>query len=145
MIRHLPDGVTLVDDTYNCNPASLRAALDAVKALVAGEGRLIVGLGEMLELGEETVPAHLEAGSMVAELGASYFLAMGDHAQQMIEGAVSRGFPTERAIEVRSHEEMAQRIGATMRDGDVILLKGSRKMQLEIVAGILKGKDQEEI
>ena len=92
MISHLPDGVTLVDDTYNCNPASLKAALDSVKALVTGEGRLIVGLGEMLELGDETVPAHLEAGKMVAELGAFCFLAMGEHAPQMIEGAVSKGF-----------------------------------------------------
>jgi UDP-N-acetylmuramyl pentapeptide synthase len=81
---------------------------------------------------------------MVADLGAFYFLAMGDHAQQMIEGAVRRGYPTEWATEVSSHEEMAEKIGAAMRDGDVILLKGSRKMQLEIVAEILKGKDQEE-
>ena len=144
MISHLPGGVILVDDTYNCNPASLRAALDSARGLVTGEGRLIVGLGEMLELGDETVPAHLEAGNMVAERGAFYFLAMGEHAPQMIEGAVSKGFPKQRATEARSHEEMAQEIGASMNKGDVILLKGSRRMQLEIVAGYLKGKDQEE-
>ncbi|MGD9321194.1 MAG: UDP-N-acetylmuramoyl-tripeptide--D-alanyl-D-alanine ligase [Desulfobacteraceae bacterium] len=144
MISHLADGIILVDDTYNCNPASLKAALDSAKALVTGEGRLIVGLGEMLELGDETVPAHLEAGNMVAERGAFYFLAMGEHAPQMIEGAVSKGFPKERAAEARSHEEMAKEIGASMNKGDVILLKGSRRMQLEIVAGYLKGKDQEE-
>jgi UDP-N-acetylmuramoyl-tripeptide--D-alanyl-D-alanine ligase len=141
MISHLPDGITLVDDTYNCNPASLKAALDSVKALVPGEGRLIVGLGEMLELGEETVPAHLEAGHMVAALGAFYFLAMGEHAAQMIEGAVSRGFPANRAVEVRSHEEMVQKIGDTMHEGDVILLKGSRRTQLEKVVEVLKGED----
>jgi UDP-N-acetylmuramoyl-tripeptide--D-alanyl-D-alanine ligase len=144
MISHLPGGILLVDDTYNCNPASLKAALDSARALVAGEGRLIVGLGEMLELGDETVPAHLEAGNMVAERGAFCFLVMGEHAPQMIEGAVSKGFPKERAIEARSHEEMAQKIGASMNRGDVILLKGSRRMQLEIVAEVLKGKDQEE-
>ncbi len=145
MISHLPDGVTLVDDTYNCNPDSLKAALESVKALVTGEGRLIVGLGEMLELGDETVPAHLEAGHMVAAVGASYFLAMGEHASQMIEGAVNKGFPVEKTTEARSHEEMAQKIGAAMHEGDVILLKGSRRMQLEIVAEYLKGKDQEEM
>jgi UDP-N-acetylmuramoyl-tripeptide--D-alanyl-D-alanine ligase len=144
MISHLPDGVTLVDDTYNCNPASLKAALDSVKSLVTGEGRLIVGLGEMLELGDETVSAHLEAGHMVAALGASYFLAMGEHAPQMIEGAVSKGFPAERTTEARSHEEMAKKIGAAVHEGDVILLKGSRRMQLEIVAEYLRGKNQEE-
>jgi UDP-N-acetylmuramyl pentapeptide synthase len=81
---------------------------------------------------------------MVAELGAFCFLAMGEHAPQMIEGAVSKGFPAERAREVRSHEEMAQKIGATMHDEDVILLKGSRRIQLEKVAEYLTGKNQEE-
>jgi UDP-N-acetylmuramyl pentapeptide synthase len=62
----------------------------------------------------------------------------------MIDGAVNKGFPKEKATEVRSHEEMAQKIGDSMKKGDVILLKGSRRMQLEIVAEYLKGKDQEE-
>ena len=145
MISHLPGDIILVDDTYNCNPTSLKAALDSSRALVAGEGRLIVGLGEMLELGDETVPAHLEAGNMAAEQGAYYFLVMGEHAPQMIEGALSKGLPKQRAIEARSHEEMAQKIGASMNKGDVILLKGSRKMELEKVAEALKGKDQEEL
>jgi UDP-N-acetylmuramyl pentapeptide synthase len=57
---------------------------------------------------------------------------------------VSKGFPKQRAIEVRNHEEMAQKIGASMRKGDVILLKGSRKMQLEKVVEALKGEDQDE-
>jgi UDP-N-acetylmuramyl pentapeptide synthase len=98
----------------------------------------------MLELGDETVPAHLEVGNMAAEQGAYYFLVMGEHAPQMIEGALSKGLPKQRAIEARSHEEMAQKIGARMNRGDVILLKGSRKMELEKVAEALKGKDQEE-
>jgi UDP-N-acetylmuramyl pentapeptide synthase len=58
---------------------------------------------------------------------------------------VNKGFPAERATEARSHEEMAQKIGAAMHEGDVILLKGSRKMQLEKVVEALKGKDQEEL
>ncbi len=140
MVSQLPNGITLVDDTYNANPASLKAALDSLRALVAGGGRIIVGLGEMLELGDETVRAHLEAGKMVAELGVSHFLAMGEHADQMIEGALNKGFPPERAMVVRSREEMVQGIRATMKDGDVILLKGSRRMRLEKVAEVLKGE-----
>jgi len=140
MVSQLADGITLVDDTYNANPASLKAALDSVSVLVAGGGRIIVGLGEMLELGDETVRAHLEAGNMVAEIGVSHFLAMGEHADQMIEGALNEGFPTERAMIVRSHEEMVQVIRATMKDGDVILLKGSRRMGLEKVVEGLKSE-----
>jgi UDP-N-acetylmuramoyl-tripeptide--D-alanyl-D-alanine ligase len=145
MITHLPKGITLVDDTYNSNPSSLKAAIDSVKELVADGGRVIVGLGEMLELGDETVAAHLEAGNMVAELGAYYFVAMGEHAAQMIEGAVSRAFPSARAMVVSSHKEMVQKIRGIMKGGDVILLKGSRKMQLEKVAESLKGKRLQEL
>jgi UDP-N-acetylmuramoyl-tripeptide--D-alanyl-D-alanine ligase len=133
----LPGGATLVDDTYNANPSSLRAAVDALKGLTPDGGKLIVGLGDMLELGDETVPAHLEAGGMVRELGASYFMAIGEHALEMIEGAISRGFPPERAFVAADHREMAQEISDVMESGDLIFLKGSRKMCLEKVAEAL--------
>lgn len=130
--------ITLVDDTYNANPASLKAAVNTIKDLAAGEKRIIVGLGEMMELGSETVSAHLEAGDMVAKIGASYLFAMGEHAREMIRGAVDAGLPPKQAIEVYSHEEMALQIRDTLQDGDLILLKGSRKMRLEKVAEHLR-------
>ena len=138
MLTPLSGGVTLVDDTYNSNPASLKVAIDSVKEMVENSGRVIVGLGEMMELGDETVSAHLEAGGMVAELGVYYFLAMGEHAQEMIKGAVQRGLPPERTQVVDTHREMEQKIREKMKDGDLILLKGSRKMGLENVSASLK-------
>jgi len=137
-VSHLSKGVTLVDDTYNANPSSLRAAVNTVRELTTDAGRVIVGLGEMLELGDETIPAHLEAGRMVAELGASFFIAMGEHARQMIEGALGQGFPSGKAVVVNSHKDMVRKIEDVMRPGDIILLKGSRRMQLEKVAQGLK-------
>jgi UDP-N-acetylmuramoyl-tripeptide--D-alanyl-D-alanine ligase len=134
----LPNDIILVDDTYNSNPSSLRAALDSIKEMAGSNRRLIVGLGEMMELGEETVTAHLEAGSMVAELGASYLFAMGDHAGEMLKGALIKGLPPERAIEAESHQDMAQKIGEAIKKGDLILLKGSRKIGLEKVIQGLK-------
>ncbi len=137
MLKALPGGATVIDDTYNSNPTSLRAALDSLKALKDETGRVIVGLGEMLELGAETVPAHREAGSMVAEIGASTFLALGEHAEEMSEGAVDAGLPADRVIIVTSREEMTQRIKEEMRSGDLILLKGSRRIGLErVVEGL---------
>jgi UDP-N-acetylmuramoyl-tripeptide--D-alanyl-D-alanine ligase len=130
----------LVDDTYNSNPSSLKAAIESVKELAKNGGRVIIGLGEMMELGDEAVPAHIEAGSMVAELGAHCFIAMGEHAPEMIEGAVNAGFPSERTVMVSTHEEMVQEIRDVMIDGDVILLKGSRRVHLEKVAESLKEK-----
>lgn len=134
----LPDDVILVDDTYNSNPSSLRAALDSIREMAGGRRRLIVGLGEMMELGEETVSSHLEAGGMVAELGASYLFAMGDHAREMLKGALEKGLPPERAVEAESHQDMAQKIGDAVEKGDLILLKGSRKIGLEKVFQGLK-------
>ena len=138
MLNTLPSGITLVDDTYNSNPSSLRAAMDSVKELMANGGRLIIGLGEMLELGDETVLAHMEAGGMVAELDVDYFVAMGEHAQEMIKGAVNHGLSPDRTVEVNSHEEMGKKIREIMKEGDLILLKGSRGMALEKVSEILK-------
>ena len=141
MFTPLPGGAILIDDTYNSNPYSLNATIGAIKELLLVEkGRVIVGLGEMMELGNETEPAHLEAGRMVAELGAHYFVAMGEHAQKMIEGAISNGLPSARAVLVNTHKEMAQKLRKEMKKDDLILLKGSRKTGLEKVAEALKGE-----
>jgi UDP-N-acetylmuramoyl-tripeptide--D-alanyl-D-alanine ligase len=139
MVMPLTGGVTLVDDTYNSNPLSLKAALDSVGAFIGEGSRIIVGLGEMMELGDATVSAHRQAGQMVAELGASHFFAMGEHTHEMIQGAVVAGMPLKQAEAVRTHAEMAKRIREEMREGDIIFLKGSRKMTLEKVVEDLKG------
>ena len=137
MIRALPGGASLVDDTYNANPFSLRAALDSLKGLAANGGRVIIGLGEMLELGHETIPAHVEAGAMVAETGAHYFVVIGEHAEEMIRGALEKGFPSDMAAVARSHEDMAERITEVMQKHDLVLLKGSRGAGLDKVVRIL--------
>ena len=141
MILALPGGASLVDDTYNANPFSLRAALDSLKGLAENGGRVIIGLGEMLELGHVSIPAHVEAGAMVAETGAHYFVVMGEHAQEMIRGALEKGFPSDRAAVARSHEDMAERITEVMQKHDLVLLKGSRGAGLDKVVRILMRKD----
>jgi UDP-N-acetylmuramoyl-tripeptide--D-alanyl-D-alanine ligase len=130
----LTNNITLVDDTYNSNPSSLKAALNSVKEMAVDGRRVIVGLGEMLELGDETVSAHRDAGSMVAGISASWFFAMGDRAREMKNGAVDSGLASERVCEIETHEEMIKKIGDVLLAGDIIFLKGSRKMGLESVA-----------
>lgn len=134
----LPGRVTLVDDTYNSNPFSLRAAMGSLRSLTLQGGRVLVGLGEMLELGAETESAHLEAGEMVAELSPGHFVAMGEHAGQMIEGALRKGFSKERTSAAASHGEMARILAEAAKEGDVIFLKGSRRIGLEKVCEILR-------
>jgi UDP-N-acetylmuramoyl-tripeptide--D-alanyl-D-alanine ligase len=142
-LSSLPGGMTLVDDTYNSNPFALRAAMESLRGLEGG--RVIVGLGEMMELGGESDSAHLEAGEMVAELSPDYFVAMGEHAGRMIEGALRKGFPKEKTGTAGSHEEMAHVLRKAAREGDLIFLKGSRGMGLEKVGEILKGGTPEEV
>jgi UDP-N-acetylmuramoyl-tripeptide--D-alanyl-D-alanine ligase len=137
-VTELPNGVILVDDTYNCNPLSLRAAMDSLKTLAQGR-KVIVGLGEMLELGDETLKAHLEAGAMVAELGAVFFVTLGEHGDVMIRGALDKGFPEKMALKAADRDEMEQSIRAKMRKGDVVFLKGSHGVGLDKVAERLMG------
>ena len=144
-VRRLPGEVLLVDDTYNSNPLSLKAALAAVKSLAVERGRLIIGLAEMMELGDVAETAHLEAGRMVADLCPRYFFAMGNHAVEMIKGAVSAGLAPERAQETASYEEMLQRIKEETRQGGLVFLKGSRRMGLErVVKGLTNHEIREE-
>ncbi len=138
MLTPLPGDIILVDDTYNSNPASLKAAVDSVKDLAEGKRRLIVGLGEMMELGDETVLSHREAGGMIADLGVSYFLAIGEHARDMVTGALDNGLPPEKVMIVGSQDEMCRKIRDVIREGDLIFLKGSRMMGLEKVSEGLK-------
>lgn len=138
----LPGGGLLVDDTYNANPSSLRAALDSVADLARGRGRMIAGLGDMLELGREAVSAHFEAGRMAAERGVDELVVLGDYADEVIRGAVDRGLPSEQTRIVRTHEEMANGIFKLLGEGDVVLLKGSRGMRLDRVVELLRGTEK---
>jgi UDP-N-acetylmuramoyl-tripeptide--D-alanyl-D-alanine ligase len=138
MVTSLPEHVILVDDTYNANPLSLKAALASIDSLIEESGRIIVGLGEMSELGDATVSAHQEAGRMVAELRPHFFLAMGEHAYEMVKGAVESGLPLDRTEVIETHDQMLRRIRDEMRNGDLIFLKGSREVGLEKVVEGLK-------
>jgi UDP-N-acetylmuramoyl-tripeptide--D-alanyl-D-alanine ligase len=134
----LPDGSILIDDTYNSNPSSLRLSLESLKALAPQGRKVIVGLGEMLELGGATEAGHVKAGERVADAGADWLVALGDHAPEIIRGAVDKGFPKKRAIRVKNHKEMGSKILEIMKPGDLVFLKASHRIGLEQVAERLR-------
>ena len=140
----LSGDVTLVDDTYNSNPASLRAAVNSIRGIVGKKQRIIVGLGEMLELGDSTVRAHREAGRRIAELDAHRLIVLGEHARDVLEGAVQSGMSSTRVEAVTSRKEMALRILDEVRNGDLIFLKGSNKIGLAKVVESLRIQLDEE-
>jgi UDP-N-acetylmuramoyl-tripeptide--D-alanyl-D-alanine ligase len=135
----LRNGVTLVDDTYNANPDSLRAALKAVSELPGSEGRVILGIGEMLELGGETEDAHKEAGRRAAHVRPRRLLAIGPHASLVVASAVEAGMHRSQAEVVRDHRDMVARIMEDLKPGDIVLIKGSRRMALDqVVEGLAR-------
>ncbi|MFO8090280.1 MAG: UDP-N-acetylmuramoyl-tripeptide--D-alanyl-D-alanine ligase [Desulfatiglandaceae bacterium] len=140
-IHRPPGGFVLVDDSYNANPSSLKAALQSAAALVGMASRLLVGLGTMAELGDGTAAAHLDAGRFVAASGAARFWAMGVHASEMAEGAAQAGMQAEEISVSDSHRVMALSIKEAARPGDVVFIKGSRSAGMERVVAVLRETD----
>ena len=118
--RPLPGGGLLLNDCYNANPVSMRAALLHLSERAAGH-RAVAVLGEMAELGDGAPAYHREIGGLVRELGV----------QVIAVGELARAYGGEW---VATAGEAADRLRADLRPGDVVLVKGSRSVGLEVVA-----------
>ncbi len=125
-------GVTVLNDCYNANPASMRAALRWLSE-ARGAGRAIAVLGDMLELGGATRQAHREIGVEAARLGTDYLLTVGGPAADIAAGALEEGMPAGCVITTQDHDALAGRLRGILRKGDVVLLKGSRGVRMERV------------
>jgi UDP-N-acetylmuramoyl-tripeptide--D-alanyl-D-alanine ligase len=126
------NGIVLIDDSYNANPASMRAALVTL-AEIKDESRGIAVLGDMLELGEETGEAHMEVGRLAAVCADRLYL-LGAMAGFVAAGAREGGLPAERIVIADSHAAILDDLRRTATKGDCILVKGSRALRMEIVA-----------
>ncbi len=117
-ITDRPDGVVVVNDAYNANPDSMRAALDAVSAMATTGERWAV-LGGMLELGTDSDAEHAGVGAYAAELGLDHVVAVGDGARPIADA-----FPG--AEWVADTDAAYALVSSRVRPGDVVLLKSSR-------------------
>ncbi len=126
--------VRILDDTYNANPVSLRAALETVAAC-RGPGRLVVVLGDMLELGAITEDAHQDAGRAVVAAGADELVGVGRHALLAVEAARAAGLAE--AHHATTFEDTVALLLKRLVPGDTVLVKGSRGMRLERVVDAL--------
>ena len=134
---NLNHGIRIIDDTYNANPSSLRAALQTLNGLAEKNQGLVVGLGEMMELGEESSKYHFDAGKLVADMKARYLVVMGEHGRNIIEGAWKGGMDIGRTYIATTHAEMSNVLKAHIRAGDILFMKGSRKVALEKVVEVI--------
>lgn len=134
-------GIDLVNDTYNANPDSMIAALHSVRE-VSRTGkkrrRVVAVLGEMLELGDFSRRLHREAGAAAARAGTRLLIAVGDHAGDLVQGAVRAGLSRKSALAFSSLEEALPVLQELLMPGDLVLIKGSRGMRMERVVEALQ-------
>jgi UDP-N-acetylmuramoyl-tripeptide--D-alanyl-D-alanine ligase len=133
-IHRLSRGMLLVDDSYNSSPGALASVLETVR-LSEPDGRKVLVLGDMLELGPMQDALHREAGKRVATAGAALFIGVGPLSRATTEAARRAGVP-----EVHHHldsSKAADSVAEFLRDGDLIVVKGSRAMRMERVVEAL--------
>lgn len=127
------DGLTVVNDAYNANPESMRAALKALSAMARGRRSWAV-LGQMAELGDDAHRAHEELGRLVVRLGVDRLVVVGDEAAPMHAGAVLEGSWSNESVHVADADAAIALLAAEAGPDDVVLVKGSRVAGLERVA-----------
>ncbi|PYJ22202.1 MAG: UDP-N-acetylmuramoyl-tripeptide--D-alanyl-D-alanine ligase, partial [Verrucomicrobia bacterium] len=123
-------GVRFIDDSYNANPDSMKAALRTLVELDA-DGKRIAVLGEMRELGSASELAHRDVGETAATFRIDQLITIGDMAEVIARGARAGGL--EKTAAVRSTREAAELLSEIAEPGDLILVKGSRSARTEQV------------
>jgi UDP-N-acetylmuramoyl-tripeptide--D-alanyl-D-alanine ligase len=137
------DGVLVVNDAYNANPDSTRAAIEALAHLAGNGKRGIAVLGYMAELGDIEAQSHEEAGRLAAQSGAAVVIAVGEGAAPVLDGARATGGWQGEAIAVPDPERAVAELKNRLRPGDVVLVKASKAAGLwEVADGLLAEDDQ---
>jgi UDP-N-acetylmuramoyl-tripeptide--D-alanyl-D-alanine ligase len=122
-------GVTLLKDCYNANPGAMEAMI-ATLGETPGTRRIAV-LGEMLELGDESVPLHRQVGHKVAAAPIDWLIGVQGDAREIVEAAIAGGFPARAASFFETAAEAGEFLSENLTAGDIVLLKASRGEGLE--------------
>lgn len=129
-------GITIIDDTYNANPASMEAAVTTLCSL-KGENKGFLIAGDMLEMGSYAKEVHHNVGVFAAKYGISGIYATGRYAEDVANGATSEKMDA-RDIYTGSKEDIIKELKNTLSDPDWLLVKGSRGMKMESIVTNLK-------
>jgi UDP-N-acetylmuramoyl-tripeptide--D-alanyl-D-alanine ligase len=127
-------GVTLIDDSYNASPPSMTAALDLLAGL---PGRRVAVLGEMLELGDASASGHHDVG-VAAAATVDLLVTVGGGAKGIAAGAREAGLVPSRILETRDRDAALDVLTRHLRDGDVVLVKASRGIELDRIVDALR-------
>ncbi|WP_416967166.1 UDP-N-acetylmuramoyl-tripeptide--D-alanyl-D-alanine ligase [Streptomyces sp. 4F14] len=142
-VTERPDGVTIVNDAYNANPESMRAALRALVAMGKGRRTWAV-LGKMAELGDEALAEHDAVGRLAVRLNVGKLVAVGGREAAWLQlGAYNEGSWGEESVHVSDAQAAVDLLRSELRPGDVVLVKASRSVGLESVAEALLAAEGE--
>lgn len=135
---------TIIDDSYNANPDSMKRAIDLVSSLNV-KGRKILVLGDMLELGEFSSKLHLEVAEYLLNKSFDFIICYGENFSHVADFLINNGVPKSKVISVSSLNEIAEILNYLIKDNDVVLVKGSRGMKLNEVSSFLENKIREKV
>lgn len=130
-------GLKIINDAYNANPDSMRAAINVLNSLKSG-GRAVFIAGDMFELGDVSDREHYGIGAYAAEKGVDLLIAVGNFAASVKRGAVEAGMDSGSTYAFHDKEEAEACIDKLIKPGDVILVKGSRGMKMEHIVDLLR-------
>lgn len=133
----LSNGVQLVNDCYNANPLSVKEAIRTVSGAKRA-GRFVAVLGDMLELGKNASQCHREVGLTAAQYKVDKLFAFGAHAADIAAGANEAGMNSGRILTYTDMDQLKKDVLRFLSQGDIILIKGSRGVQMERVTEYLK-------
>jgi len=142
-VHQRPDGVTVINDAYNANPESVRAAIDALAHLSSQGGRAFAVLGHMAELGGTSRASHEDIGEYAARIGDSGLaglIAVGEEAAPLLDGARRVRSWTGEALAAPDGAAALELLANRLKPSDVVLVKASRAAHLEGVAAALEGE-----
>jgi len=129
-------GATIIDDCYNASPGSMEAALNVLRLAPAGTTRVAI-VGDMLELGDHAGKAHDDAGATAGK-AADWVIALGEHADQVVNGARRAGLKADHALKADSVEHAVALVKPLLSPRSQILVKGSRGMRMERIVEAIR-------
>ena len=138
-VTERPDGVTVIDDAYNANPDSMKAALRTLAVVSGRTRRSVAVLGEMLELGDSARAAHDEIGRLVVRLNIKQLVVIGQGAYHIHEGAMQEGSWGSESIFVPDIAAARELLDESLEAGDVVLVKSSLGAGLTALGDHLSG------
>jgi UDP-N-acetylmuramoyl-tripeptide--D-alanyl-D-alanine ligase len=135
-VLRLPNQSILIDDTYNANPHSVKAATDVLTSLGKKKKKIVV-LGSMLELGKHTIKGHKEVGQYLVKKNIDAIYTYGKNAQWIGRAAVNNGFPAQNVHHFENRSSLHKRLKKNVKPNRAFLVKGSNRMRMMKTADFL--------